>query len=169
MEETDWQVLIDISTGHCGCPKEWVWVLERVLRRGDERQYGIVDLVVCRDMWGQRELKQDGQAGVRPWRALQSRLTSQGFTIKLERALLKVLSKEWHNQYSVLQHLPRWGWGRKILLICVADNENIISYPSKDDEFETLVSLLDQIFMASRWSFLRTRTYVSYFVVLPFV
>lgn len=54
-------------------------------------------------------------------------------------------------------------------MICMADNENIISYSSTDDEIETLVSLLDQIFMAPHWNFLRARTHVSYLGVLSFV
>lgn len=36
------------------------------IRKGfRERRHRIVDLVVCRVRWGWRELKQDGQAGVR--------------------------------------------------------------------------------------------------------
>lgn len=56
-----------------------------------------------------------------------------------------------------------------MLLNCVADNENIISYPSTVDKIETPVSLLDQIFMPPHWSLLKTGTHVSYFDVLSFV
>lgn len=56
-----------------------------------------------------------------------------------------------------------------MLLICVADTENMISYPSTDDEIETPVNLFNQIFMRAHWNFLRTETHISYFCVLSFV
>lgn len=73
----DWEVLIDISRGQRGGPKEWV--LGKVLRRQKTIWNSWPSCMQVRTETGQC---QDGQAGVRPWRVLHSRLTSQGFPIK---------------------------------------------------------------------------------------
>ena len=46
------------------------------------------------------------------------------------------------------------GMGQEGTLTCVVDNENMISYPSTDDEVEIPVSLFDEIFMGQGPMFL---------------